>query len=170
MLSFLSGIQEDNFFQIAVAVWYFSAGADRALIIPTVNAYLTEYLGAPQERYLDFLRGTLDQVYMGIVISIFAIGSLMRLNLKQKTFFISKSSDKSALLSDRSACFSSKMPLQMINFLVWGTLFWVTVMLVANYVSFEKNRFKAGVGSRVEISANNRIPPIARSAQFVRFC
>jgi hypothetical protein len=37
--------------------------------------------------------------------------------------------------------------LQMINFLVWGTLFWVTVMLIANYVSFEKNRFKAGVGS-----------------------
>ena len=28
--------------------------------------------------------------------------------------------------------------LQMINFLVWGTLFWVTVMLIANYVSFEK--------------------------------
>ena len=29
--------------------------------------------------------------------------------------------------------------LQMINFLVWGTLFWVTVMLIANYVSFEKS-------------------------------
>jgi len=38
-------------------------------------------------------------------------------------------------------------PLQMINFVCWGTLFWVTVMLIANYVSFEKNRFKAGDGS-----------------------
>jgi hypothetical protein len=56
--------------------------------------------------------------------------------------------------------------LQRINFLVWGTLFWVTVMLVANYVSFEKNRFKAGVGSRVEISAKigfRRLPDL-RSA------
>jgi len=56
--------KQRKLYMIAVAVWYFSAGADRALIIPTVNAYLTEYLGAPQ-------------VYMGIVISIFAIGSIM---------------------------------------------------------------------------------------------
>ena len=54
-------------FQIAVAVWYFSAGADRALIIPTVNAYLTEYLGAPQERYLDFLEATLDQIFLLVI-------------------------------------------------------------------------------------------------------
>jgi hypothetical protein len=37
--------------------------------------------------------------------------------------------------------------LQKTNYVIWGTLFWVTVMLIANYVSFEKNRFKAGVGS-----------------------
>jgi hypothetical protein len=37
--------------------------------------------------------------------------------------------------------------MQVINFLIWGSLFWVTIMLVANYVSFEKNRFKAGIGS-----------------------
>ena len=37
--------------------------------------------------------------------------------------------------------------------LFWGTLFWVTVMLVANYISLVNNRFKAGVGSRVDISA-----------------
>ena len=37
--------------------------------------------------------------------------------------------------------------MQIVNFLIWGSLFWVTIMLVANYVSFEKNRFKAGIGS-----------------------
>ena len=37
--------------------------------------------------------------------------------------------------------------LQMINVVFLGTVFWVAVMLVANYVSFEKNRFKAGIGS-----------------------
>ena len=37
---------------------------------------------------------------------------------------------------------------QVINFLFWGSLFWVTIMLLANYVSFEKNRFKAGVQGR----------------------
>ena len=42
---------------------------------------------------------------------------------------------------------------QMTNFIFWGTLFWVTVMLLANYISLINNRFKAGVGSRVEISA-----------------
>jgi len=51
-------------FQFAVATWYFSAGADRSLIIPTVNEYLVDYLGAPQ-------------AYMGVVISIFAIGSIL---------------------------------------------------------------------------------------------
>ncbi|CAG5088468.1 Oidioi.mRNA.OKI2018_I69.PAR.g11855.t1.cds [Oikopleura dioica] len=56
--------KQRKLYMIAVAVWYFSAGADRALIIPTVNAYLTEYLGAAQ-------------VYMGVVISIFAIGSII---------------------------------------------------------------------------------------------
>lgn len=50
-------------FQVAVATWYFSAGADRSLIIPTVNEYLN-YLGAPQ-------------VYMGVVIAVFAIGSIL---------------------------------------------------------------------------------------------
>ena len=34
--------------------------------------------------------------------------------------------------------------MQIVNFLIWGSLFWVTIMLVANYVGFEKNRFKAG--------------------------
>jgi hypothetical protein len=63
-------------FQIAVAVWYFSAGADRALIIPTVNAYLTEYLGAPQERYLDFLQATLDQIFF---LDVNFIGRFLRL-------------------------------------------------------------------------------------------
>ena len=42
---------------------------------------------------------------------------------------------------------------QMINFICWGTLFWVTIMLIANYISLKNNRFKAGVGSRVDISA-----------------
>ena len=36
---------------------------------------------------------------------------------------------------------------QMLHFLSWGTLFWLTIVLVANYISFEKNRFKPGVGS-----------------------
>ena len=58
--------------------------------------------------------------------------------------------------------------IQMINFLVWGTLFWVTVMLVANYVSFEKNRFKAGVGSRVEISGKiGKIGDLPNLSDFV---
>jgi hypothetical protein len=37
--------------------------------------------------------------------------------------------------------------IQVLIFLTWGSLFWVTIMLLANYVSFEKNRFKAGIGS-----------------------
>ena len=37
--------------------------------------------------------------------------------------------------------------LQKTNFVIFGTLFWVTVMLIANYISFENSRFKAGVGS-----------------------
>ena len=36
---------------------------------------------------------------------------------------------------------------QVLHFLLWGTLFWLTVMLLANYIGFEKNRFKPGVGS-----------------------
>ena len=37
--------------------------------------------------------------------------------------------------------------LQKRNYVISGTLFWVTVVLIANYFSFEKSRFKAGVGS-----------------------
>jgi len=37
--------------------------------------------------------------------------------------------------------------LQKISFVFWGSLFWVTVMLIANFISLEKNRFKPGVGS-----------------------
>ena len=36
---------------------------------------------------------------------------------------------------------------QIFIFLTWGTLFWVAIMLLANYVNFEKTRFKAGIGS-----------------------
>jgi len=37
--------------------------------------------------------------------------------------------------------------LQMISFVSLGTLFWVTVMLIANFISLENNKFKPGVGS-----------------------
>jgi len=50
-------------FQIAVWIWYFAAGADRSAVIPTVNDYIG-YLGA-------------NQAYIGIVISIFAVGSII---------------------------------------------------------------------------------------------
>ena len=37
--------------------------------------------------------------------------------------------------------------LQKFNFVILGTLFWVTVMLIANFISLEKSKFKPGVGS-----------------------
>ena len=59
----------------------------------------------------------------------------------------------------------------MTNFIFWGTLFWVTVMLVANYISLVNNRFKGGVGSRVDISAKNGFVEqnFSQSRRFVRF-
>lgn len=55
--------KERQLFQIAVSVWYFAAGADRSSVIPTVNEYLMS-LGA-------------DQDYIGYVISLFAVGSII---------------------------------------------------------------------------------------------
>ena len=55
--------KERALFQIAVSIWYFAAGADRSSVIPTVNEYLMS-LGA-------------DQVYLGYVISLFAVGSII---------------------------------------------------------------------------------------------
>jgi len=37
--------------------------------------------------------------------------------------------------------------LQKANYMTLGTLFWVTVMLIANFNSLEENKFKPGIGS-----------------------
>ena len=36
---------------------------------------------------------------------------------------------------------------QKINFVILGSLFWITVMLIMNYISMKQSRFKPGVGS-----------------------
>ena len=78
-------------------------------------------------------------------------GKLFKRNQSDEVLLISevtenaKDSERYKMGSFARHGFGTK--LQMINVVALGTLFWVAVMLIANYVSFEKNRFKAGVGS-----------------------
>ena len=90
-----------------MAVWYFSAGADRAVIIPTVNEYLVDYLAAPQ-------------IYMGVVISIFAIGSIL-------------CAPTAGRLSDY---FGSSRPLLLFGVTchLTGSLFYFTALTLSNKI------------------------------------